>query len=262
MKHTRSLLLISLLLVLAGCTSGVTSQPTVVATPVPTNTPTPTPSVAPTPTTPAVPARTVHFTTSDHVQLAGLLYGHGKTMVICSHMLRSTKNIWSDSGIPQRLAVLGYQVLAYDFRGNGDSAPPVDTSLLDVDLRAAVAFARQQGATKIVLMGASMGGTASLKVAAEEQVTAVISLSGPQDFTVSVSDAEVKGIKAAKLFMASENDDPYATDARHMYEIANAPKAIHIYPGAAHGTEIFGGDNGDDPAQRVLHFISQYAPVS
>ena len=98
--------------------------------------------------------------TGDHVQHSGLLYGHGKTMVICSHMLRTNKDIWGESGIPQRLAVLGYQVLAYDFRGNGDSAGLADASTLDVDLRAAVVFAHQQGATKIVLLGASMGGTA------------------------------------------------------------------------------------------------------
>jgi len=107
------------------------------------------------------------------------------------------------------------------------------------------------------------GGTASLKVAAEEQVTAVISLSGPQEFSVSVSDNEVKAIKAPKLFMVSKDgEDPFVSNARHMYAIASPPKEIHIYPGVAHGTDIFGGENGDDPAQRVLHFITQYAPAS
>jgi len=252
-KYIRLLPLSFLLLVLVACGSGTPAQSA--ATPKPT----PTPGITPTPAIPNVPVRPVRFLTSDHVQLGGLLYGHGKTMVICSHMFRTSKDIWVESGIPQRLAVLGYQVLAYDFRGYGDSAGLADASTLDVDLRAAVDFAHQQGTTKIVLLGASMGGTASLKVAAEEQVTAVISLSGPQGFGVSLSDDEVKAIKAPKLFMASENDDPFVTDARHMYAIAGSPKEIHIYPGNAHGTDLFGGDNGDDPAQRVLHFITQYA---
>ena len=255
MKYARLLPLSFLLLVLVACSSGVSVQSA--ATPKPT----PTPEIAPTPTIPNVPARTVQFLTSDHVRLSGLLYGRGKTMVICSHMLHTSKIIWGGSGIPQRLAVLGYQVLAYDFRGNGDSAGSVDVLALDVDLRAAVDFVHQQGATKIVLLGASMGGTASLKVAAEEQVTAVISLSGPQEFGVNVSDNEVKAIKAPKLFLASEDDDSFVTDARHMYAIATPPKEIHIYPGNAHGTDLFGGDNGDEPAQLVLHFITQYAPA-
>ena len=62
--------------------------------------------------------------------------------------------------------------------------------------------------------------------------------------------------------MASENDDSFVTDARHMHDIATSPKEIYIYPGNAHGTDIFGGNNGDDPAQRVLQFIAQYAPAS
>ena len=177
-------------------------------------------------------------------------------------MSRTDKSIWVATGIPQRLAVLGYEVLAYDFRGNGDSPGPQDIWSLDVDLRAAVSFAHQQGASKIVLMGASMGGTTSLKVAAEEQVTAVISISGPQTFSFTVTDDELKAIQAPKLFIDSENDGSFITDTQHMYAVATPPKEIHIYPGGAHGTDIFGGDNGDDPAQRLLHFIEQYAPAS
>ncbi len=255
----RLLFFIFLLLMLAGCGSGASSRTATTITPEATATPTPT--VAPTPPIPNVPARTVHFVTSDHLHLAGSLYGHGKTIVICSHMLGTTRDIWSDVGIPQRLAVQGYEVLTYDFRGNGDSEGPRDIWSLDVDLRAAVAFARQQGATKIVLMGASMGGTASLKVASEEQVSAVISLSGPQSFSVDVSDREVQAMKIPKLFMASETDTPFATDAKHMYAIAPAPKEIYIYPGNNHGTAIFGGDNGDEPAQRIFHFLAQYTPA-
>lgn len=260
MRRISLLFFLSLLLFLAGCGSGAVSQTASTATPGATATPTPT--VAPTPPIPNVPARAVHFTTSDHVRLAGLLYGHGKTLVICSHMLHTTKAIWSESGIPQRLATRGYEVLTYDFRGNGDSEGSSDIWSLDVDLRSAVSFARQQGATEIVLLGASMGGTASLKVAVEEPVTAVISLSGPQNFSISVSDAEIAALKIPKLFMASESDEPFITDAKHMYAIASQPEEIFVYPGNNHGTDIFGGDNGDDPAQRIFHFLAQYAPAS
>lgn len=254
MKFPRLLILVSSLLVFAGCGSGTPSPLAQGATP--------TSTFAPVPTTPAVPARVVSFTTSDHVKLDGLLYGQGKTMVICSHMSETSLAIWKDSGIPQRLAVLGYQVLAYDFRGNGGSGGAPDPSFLDVDLSAAVSFAHQQGATKIVLMGASMGGTASLKVATTGQAAAVISLSGPQFYGVPVTDTDLQAMRIPKLFMDSQDDEPYVTDARHMYDVASAPKEIDIYPGSAHGTYIFGGDNGDGPAQRILHFLAQYAPAS
>jgi len=217
--------------------------------------------MTPTPTTPVVPSRLVHFSTSDHVQLAGLLFGHGKTAVVCSHELHTTKAIWSQSGIVPLLALRGYMVLAYDFRGNGDSAGQADTAMLDVDLRAAIAFVRQQEATKIVLLGSSMGGTATLKAAASEQVAAVVTLSAPQDFGPGVSDAEVKAIKAAKLFVNSQEDD-YANDTTHMYTIASQPKEIKLYPGFLHGTDIFGSEDGNDLTQRILNFVVHYAPAS
>ena len=256
MKRSVSLLLVFLLLFLVACSAGVPSQPTVVPTPRPT----PSPGITPTPTIPAIPSHLVHFLTSDHVQLAGLLYGSGKTAVICSHELRTTKIIWSDSGIPQRLAARGYMVLAYDFRGNGDSAGQFDSTKLDVDLRAAIVFVHQQGATRIVLLGSSMGGTATLKVAASEPVAAVITLSAPQDFGVNVSDTDVKAIQAPKLFVNSR-DDTFSSDTIHMYTIASPPKEIHLYTGSAHGTSIF-EENDDDLTQLILNFITHYAPAS
>ncbi|MDQ6662380.1 MAG: alpha/beta hydrolase [Chloroflexota bacterium] len=259
MKRSHLLLLTFLLLFLAACSSETPSHPASVPTPrlTPTSGITPTP----TPTIPDVPSRLVHFLTSDHIQLAGLLYGHGKTAVICSHELHTTKSIWSDSGIVQRLALHGYLALAYDFRGNGDSSGQFNAGKLDVDLRAAIAFARQQGATKIILLGSSMGGTATLEVAASEQVAAVITLSAPQEFGVNVSDADVKSISAPKLFVNSQNDG-FAQDTMHMYTTASQPKDIHMYPGGAHGTSIFDDENGNDLTQRILNFVAHYAPAS
>lgn len=252
MKRIWLLFLVPLLLVLAGCGTETTAPPAQATTP----------TIAPVPTTPDVPSKSVSFTTSDHVKLTGLLFGQGKTMVICSHMNGTSLAVWRDSGVPQRLAALGYQVLAYNFRGFGDSGGEFDNTMLDVDLNTAVAFAHQQGATKIVLMGASMGGTASLNVATKEQVAAVIVLSSPQSFGINVTDDDLKAMKVPKLFMASEGDDQFATEVKHMYDVTLPPKEIYIYPGTGHGTEIFGGDNGDGPAQRILHFIAQYAPAS
>ena len=254
MKLARLVFLVSLLLVLASCGLGNASPPAHVATPQPT--------VPPVPTPPNIPFHEISFTTSDHVKLVGLLYGQGKTMVICSHMNQSSLADWRDSGIPERLAALGYQVLLYDFRGFGGSDGDPETDVLNVDLTAAVNFSHQQGATKIVLMGASMGGTASLNVATTQKVAAVISLSGPQAFGVNVTDTDLKAMTVPKLFIDSQDDEPFVSDAKHMYALSADPKEIYIYPGENHGTAILGGSNGDDPALRILHFIQQYAPTS
>ncbi|HLZ59409.1 MAG TPA: alpha/beta fold hydrolase [Ktedonosporobacter sp.] len=262
MKHIFLIpLTLFLLLTLAACGGGPLAQPVAVATSAPTATAAPTVAITPTPTIPTVPSRPVQFQTPDHIQLAGLLWGQGKTFVICSHELRTSKLIWQRSGLPQLLATRGYQVLTYDFRGNADSGGTNDVNKLDVDLHAAVAFARLQGATKIVLMGSSMGGTATLNVASTEHVAAVVTLSAPQMFGPNVTDAQVQAISAPKLFINSKDDD-YASDTQHMYDIASQPKAIHLYDGSAHGTAIFDETEFDaDLVQRILTFIGQYAPA-
>src|SRR5258706_14436339 len=73
----RTLLLVQALFLLVACSSGTSSHPASVSTPLPT--PTSGVTITPTPTIPVVPSRPVHFFTSDHVQLAGLLFGHGRT---------------------------------------------------------------------------------------------------------------------------------------------------------------------------------------
>lgn len=251
MKFARLFLLSILLLLCGACGSG--SAATLAQE---------SPTVPPVPTPPSIPSHIVTFSTADHVNLTGLLYGQSKTVVICSHMNSSSLAGWRDSGMPERIAALGYQVLLYDFRGYGGSDGEADPSLLNVDLNAAISFARKQGATRIILMGESMGGAASLAVAAKTPVEALVLLSSPQSFGVGVSDPELKTMDIPKLFIASADDEPFPSEARHMYDLAPTPKEIYIYPGLAHGTLILGGNNGDGPAQRILHFIQRYAPAS
>jgi uncharacterized protein len=128
-----------------------------------------------------------------------------------------------------------------------------DTSMNALDLSAAVNFVRQQGATQLVLLGASMGGTASLKVAASVPVAAVVTLSAPENFGVAVTEQDLQGMGGAKLFISSQ-DDTYTADATFMYEQARPPKEIHLYDGAAHGTELF-AEYDADLTWRILNFL-------
>jgi uncharacterized protein len=246
MKRSHLWGLLLLLVLLAGCDASASQTTTV--------------NTTPTPTIPPVPSRMVHFQTSDHIQLAGLLYGQGKTAVICSHQLDTTKAIWDLTGMPQRLAARGYLVLAYDFRGYGNSAGERDPHQNANDLRAAIAFAHQQGAAKIVLLGSSMGGTASLQVASRETLAAVITLSAPQTFGGGVSNADVQAISAPKLFVNTEGD-AYASDTSYIYSIASEPKQLQLYPGAEHGVAMFETDYGASLIKLLLDFIARYAPV-
>jgi uncharacterized protein len=241
-------LLFPALLMFTACGSGPTPQQAAAS---------PTSVITPTPTPPNVKSTLVHFTTQDHVQLAGLLYGAGgTTAIICSHELRGTKADWSDSA--PWFAARGFMTLAYDFRGGGDSQGLPNTSKEDQDLLAAIAFVHSHGAKKVILLGASMGADISLVVAAETKVAGMITLS--PEYLFGLSNDQIRAISAPKLFINSV-DDSYADDTRQMFQNARQPEELHLYPGSAHGVVIFGSEDGQDLIARIITFANTYGPL-
>ena len=248
-------LLFPALFMLAACGSQPAPQHAAV-TVTPTPVITPTPAITPTPTPPEVASTPVHFTTRDHVQLAGLLYGNkGRTAIVCSHELRGTKADWSDAA--PWFAARGFMVLAYDFRGNGESQGQFDAGKLDMDVLAAIAFVYRHGAKKVILLGSSMGADISLLVAARTQVAGVITLS--PEYLFGLSNNEIRAISAPKLFINSVGDS-FASDTQQMFQNARPPKALHLYQGSAHGVVIFQTDDGQDLIARIIAFVNKYAP--
>jgi uncharacterized protein len=236
--------------VLAGCgNSGSTSQ----------TSPPATPTLAQPTATFAVATRDAWFTTTDGVRLGGTLYGKGTTGVALAHQVNGMQSQWK--GFAQQLAARGYLALAFDFRGRGISEGTFNTDTEDVDLRTAITYLRAQGATRIVVMGASLGGAVALQVAATEPVVAVATLSAVATFPGQlVTDAVITSIKAPKLFINSAGDAA-AHDTQHMYDVASPPKAIHLYSGNAHGVALFGDSNSPDLNERLLTFLATYAPA-
>ena len=127
----------------------------------------------------------VTFESRDGVTLEGRLFGDGSTGVVLSHMRPADQRSWF--AFANRLADEGYLVLTYDFRGycpggeGGCSQGELQISAIWQDVLGAMDFIRSQGATTVALVGASMGGTASLVAAGQEgaDVAAVVTLSAP-----------------------------------------------------------------------------------
>ena len=259
MRIARGVLaVVALVLALAGLAAcGGTSPATATQpTPIPTPTPFPTPTA-----TLTVPSRDVTFTTSDHMRLAGTLFGHGKTVVIFSNQTDTLA--WNWTPIAQQFAARGYAALCYDYRGRGSSEGDRDLGpSLMTDLRAAISFVQGQGAQRIMLVGASIGGAVTANVAASTPVAAVAIISAPRDFLgVEVSDATMAHIAAPKLLMNSQGDS-YAQATQAMYNAARPPKDLHLYPGRDHGLDLLTGSNGADAMQRLFTFAQQYAPAN
>jgi uncharacterized protein len=219
-------------------------------------------------TTVAAPASAaITFTSSDGVALAGRLFGPSDAQagVVLSHMLPADQSSWYPEA--DRLAAQGYRVLTFDFRGycpGGDagcSQGTKDINEAPTDLTAALSFLRSQGPTRIGLVGASIGGLASLVVASQQTNTpAVVTLSAPEVLNaVSAGPPVLASITGAKLFIAGLGDPTgSAQAAQDLYENSPQPKRLEIVPVDDHGTDLLTGGRGTQVQQLLEAWLGQY----
>jgi pimeloyl-ACP methyl ester carboxylesterase len=170
----------------------------------------------------------VDFPSGDGTQLQGLLIGKGAVGVVLAHESEADLCEWK----PYAYALFheGYRVLAFNFADH-----------LDRDVVGAIAELRAKGSKDVILIGASMGGTAVLAAAAEvtPPVSAVISLSGPRDFEGVDALAAVPRLRMPVLFVAGSEDSPFVNDARAMYAATTAPgRQLLVVDSGGHGIEL------------------------
>jgi uncharacterized protein len=222
-----------------------------------------------TPQAPPAGSEAVSFTSADGVALQGRLFGDGSVGVVLSHMKPADQTSWWD--FAQDLADEGYLVLTYDFRGycpggsGGCSEGERDLGAIWQDVIGAVELIRSRGARRVMLIGASMGGTASLLAAAQEGVDAdvVITLSAPAAFEGMVLNADVlTHVSAAKLFVAGSGDGSAAEDAQRLYDESPLPKRVEILTTDDHGTDILDGNQSGRARTLILTYLEQYSSAA
>jgi pimeloyl-ACP methyl ester carboxylesterase len=203
----------------------------------------------------AVPGRVVRFSTDDGVRLSGELRGSGPTGVVLAHMFPTDRTSWAELG--SLLADRGYRSLAFDFRGYGGSGGERDIPEIWRDVLAAIDALRDRGVRRIVLVGASMGGTASLIAAARTEVQGVITLSAAGTFMGLSAPPEVlQAVDEPKLFVAAQGDGSAATTAQTFYDTASGAKRLEIVTGADHGTDLLEGQQAEAVRGLILDFLS------
>jgi uncharacterized protein len=222
----------------------------------------PTPTRAPTPTSAPTAALSadphpITFTTPDGATLAGELRGAGSTAVIFS-VMGNCKQGWTE--LAEDVAQQGLLSLTYVWRAcrpNGTVDDELIQNFVD-DTRGAINFVREQGATRIILVGASLGGCASAKLLVESGAAGLIVLASPPEisqwgFQINAADLQTD---APKLFITAENDSVVEMSAtRELYGLAAEPKEWQTYSGQAHGTDLFETDNKDTVKQKIVEFI-------
>lgn len=203
---------------------------------------------------PAAPSETIRFPAEDGVELVGDLRGDGEVGVVLAHMFPADRGSWSD--FATTLAAEGYLALNFDFRGYGASGGTKDIPELWRDVLAAAEEIRAGGASRVVVIGASMGGTAALVAAARANLDGVVTLSAPSTFMGLAAPPEVvQAIDEPKLFLASEGDGQAAATAQSFYTQASGAKRLEIVTGNEHGTDLLEGGQAEVVRARVLTFL-------
>jgi pimeloyl-ACP methyl ester carboxylesterase len=210
----------------------------------------------------------VTFVTSDGVKLAGRLFGPADAQagVVLAHMLPADQTSWYP--FAERLASDGYRVLTFDFRGycpgggGGCSQGHKQIEAADVDLQAAVDRLRQEGVQRVGIAGASMGGTAALRVAATDPrgIPAVVTLSAPQSIEGLTAGPDVLAqIAAAKLYIAGLGDPSGAASSADALA-AQSPQPVReeIVTSDAHGTDLLTSQQGEHVAELIEAFFAQW----
>src|SRR3972149_3243546 len=164
---------------------------------------------------PLPPARAhtaVSFRTGDGVAIRGYQFGDGRAVVIFSHMYGTDQRIWFP--LAEGLAPRGHTAMTYDYRGIGQSGGKFVIAETYRDALAAIAFATRRGRRPVILIGASMGGTVSLKAAALRPVHGVVVIASGMRFQGLDVRPYLPTLRTPKLFVAGTGDQPFAASGR------------------------------------------------
>ncbi len=209
--------------------------------------------------------------------------GDGDEWVLLGHMYRTKNTNPTNRGIwdrlAERLVADGYRVLRWDFRCHGDT-PCVysDRQIEDVpdiylEWEAAIDYAVEQGARRILGVGVSMGGTSLLQVAAyRDELEAVSAISSPNQFpNKEPSDSDrggadfdklealstIRDVEAPKLFMVGARNQCSYWQSNRYFQKSGEPTRFVIYDTDLHGTEILDDEQiGPGAVQELLEFLA------
>ena len=187
------------------------------------------------------------FKAADGTKLVGHRFGKGTTAVILGHQSGGDLCEWLPYA--RRLASKGYFVFAIDFRGHGFSQYRTGNAenRLAADLTAAAKEVRKLGKRKVFLVGASMGGIASLVAGANVKppLAGVVSLSSPARFRGMDAVAAAPRLRVPVLYVAAAADDAgeydFSEDAEAMYAATgSSDKRLEVVAGRLHGVGLVG----------------------
>src|SRR5215472_5424934 len=200
----------------------------------------------------------VKLTTEDGGIINAVVYGKGDRGVVLAHGGRFTKESWAKQA--RVLADAGFRVIAFDFRGFGESRGPGQSDLYSApvywDVLAAVRYLDKTGAKTVSIVGASFGGGAAGGAVCRvnpAEINRIVVLA-------AVPDCPPEKLRVPKLFIVARDDansaGPRLPKIREYYEKALEPKKLVIVDGSAHAQFLFDTDQGERVLKEIVQFLS------
>ena len=207
-------------------------------------------------------------TTSDGLNLAALVWeGKGPVSIILMHMMPAAKESWIP--LAEGLSKQGYNVLAFDFRGHGESEGGNYEDFSDgqhqqyyLDLEAAVRYVKENfPGTEIYLGGASIGANIAIKYLAEHpEIKKAAALSAGLNYHgVNAEELVRQTDPSQDLLLVAAADDMRKTgtsasrQAEILYDLAACKKEKILFQTGGHGTSLL--DAQPDLAATIQDFF-------
>jgi pimeloyl-ACP methyl ester carboxylesterase len=195
-------------------------------------------------------ARSITIDGPSGTELFARELGKGPVTIVLAHGAGTTMESWYAA--MDDFAAAGYKVVAFDARGVGDSDGTLvtDPAARAHDIEAVVQDARDRGASRVVVMGSSLGAEATLIVARDEKLDAVVGVS-PAVVPDGLDEVTEPG-----FFVASRGDVGPAANAATLGRHFGRPPLI--VSGSVHGADLFA--DHPEAARAILAFLAEKAP--
>jgi pimeloyl-ACP methyl ester carboxylesterase len=169
---------------------------------------------------------------------------------------------WRD--IAPRFVERGVAALAVNLRGfdgstgkTGRYIPGKPWSPV-TDVKAAISLLRERGVREVALVGASLGGSAALGAAIEEDVESVVTISAPVKAVPDEMSALVRG---RKLYVCAIGDTlGAAPNVLASFKALKPPKQLLFFGGKEHSRGMFAAPYGPEALEAIVDFVARGLP--
>jgi len=212
-----------------------------------------------------VSVKEITLTNADNVELAGTLFraGSGDIGIVMAHSGVGGEDRTGLHPLAREVAEKGFTVVTFDFRGYGKTVASPALDRVDVDVRAAVDFLRDQGFVRVACFGVGLGGLACAKAAPESDLAGLVLISSPTGgiFTADIYPEDLSSPAYPKLIIVAEEDyaldRPFAEMAQTLYDYAVEPKEIKVFPGSYHSMELLRSEHQEALHALLLDFFEE-----